>query len=154
MQYVRDDSVMLMFSDGNDDPAYIPALIEKFRTGYDLVFGTRFEPGGKTDDTDDPYGLRRLGNHVLTLLVNLFFGSHYSDSTYGFRIFKTEVWDRMQVKSERNETEYLMSIRAAKMKLKVAQIPIVEGTRAGGEVKAKTWSTGFNHLAVLMKELR
>jgi glycosyltransferase involved in cell wall biosynthesis len=153
MQHVDDDSVMLISSDGNDQPMYIQSLAEKFNEGYDLVFGTRFANGGDTDDSDDPHGLRRFGNRVLTFLVNFFFGSCYSDSTYGFRIFKKSAWDKMGIDSEWNETEYMMSIRAARLGLKVAQIPMIEGKRAHGEVKAKTWRTGVNHLGVLVKEI-
>jgi len=153
MKYVRDDAVLLMSSDGNDDPAYIPPLIETFKGGYDLVFGTRFVAGGSTDDSDDPHGLRKFGNKVLTHLVNLAFGAGYTDSTYGFRIFRKDAWDRMQIDSRWNETEYLMSIRAAKMRLKVAQIPMIEGRRVGGEVKAKTFATGLTHLKILFREL-
>lgn len=153
MQYVRDDAVLIMSTDGNDDPAYIPALIESFRNGYDLVFGTRFADGGATDDSDDSYGLRRAGNRLLTSLVNAIFGASYTDSTYGFRIFKKEAWDVMRIDSKWNETEYMMSIRAAKKKLKVAQIPLVEGRRVGGEVKAKTFATGLSHLRLLFREL-
>jgi hypothetical protein len=58
----------------------------------------------------------------------------------------------MSIHAKKNETEYMMSIRAAKLGLKVAQIPMIEGRRVGGEVKAKTWQTGLDLLGVLLKE--
>jgi glycosyltransferase involved in cell wall biosynthesis len=149
----QDAAVMLMSSDGNDLPEYIPEVISKFNEGYDLVFGTRFVEGGASDNSDDPFRIRCFGNRILTGLVNLFFGTHYSDSTYGgFRLFRKSTWDRMSIHVKKNETEYLMSIRGGKLGLKVAQIPMIEGRRVGGEVKAKTWQTGLELLGVLLKE--
>jgi hypothetical protein len=59
----------------------------------------------------------------------------------------------MKMNSKWNETEFLMSIRSAKLGLRVLQIPVIEGKRAGGEVKAKTVSTGWSLLKVVMREL-
>jgi len=153
MDYVRDDAVILMSSDGNDDPEYIPALISKLREGYDFVSGTRFATGGSSDDSDDPLRIRRFGNKLFTAMVNLLFAAHYTDTAFGFRIFKKEAWDAMNIDAKRNETEYMMSIRAAKLKLKTVEIPMIEGRRVGGEVKAKTWSTGLSFLKLIFSEL-
>ncbi len=153
MSQITEDVVILMASDGNDDPKYIPALLTKIDEGYDVVSGSRFAPGGMTDDSDDPYRIRRLGNRLFTLLVNVLWNAHYSDAAYGLRAFRTDAWNRMKMNSKWNETEFLMSIRSAKLGLRVLQIPVIEGKRAGGEVKAKTVSTGWSLLKVIMREL-
>lgn len=153
MSQISEDVVILMASDGNDDPKYIPDLLAKIEEGYDVVSGSRFAPGGMTDDSDDPYRLRRLGNRLFTLLVNVLWHAQYSDAAYGLRAFRTVAWDRMKMNSKWNETEFLMSIRSAKLGLRVFQIPVIEGQRAGGEVKAKTISTGWSLLKVIMHEL-
>lgn len=153
MRDVNDDVVMLMSSDGNDDPKFIPALLTEFALGHDLVIASRFLPFAGTDDSDDPYHLRRFGNQLLTYLVNLSFGSHYTDPTSGFRIFKTTTWIQLHMNPTKNDTEYLMSVRAAKKKLRTSEVPMIEGKRVGGEVKAKTWSTGLHLLHILIREL-
>ena len=153
MSLITQDIVVLMASDGNDDPKYIPALLAKIDEGYDVVSGSRFAPGGTTDDSDDPYGIRRLGNRFFTCLVNVLWNAKYSDAAYGLRAFRTDAWIKMQMNAKYNETEFLMSIRSAKLGLNVIQIPIVEGKRAGGEVKAKTFSTGWSLMKVIMREL-
>lgn len=153
MSQITEDVVILMASDGNDDPKYIPALLTKIDEGYDVVSGSRFAPGGMTDNSDDPYRIRRLGNRLFTLLVNVLWGAHYSDAAYGLRAFRTDAWNSMKMNSKWNETEFLMSIRSAKLGMRVFQIPVIEGKRAGGEVKAKTVSTGWSLLKVMMREL-
>jgi len=69
------------------------------------------------------------------------------------RTTATQLTNRMKMNSKWNETEFLMSIRSAKLGLRVLQIPVIEGKRAGGEVKAKTVSTGWSLLKVVMREL-
>ena len=152
MSQITEDVVVLMASDGNDDPKYVPAFLAKIEEGYDVVSGSRFAPGGLTDDGDDPYGIRRLGNRFFTLLVNVLWNAQSTDAAYSLRAFRTEAWNRMNMNSKWNETEFLMSIRSAKLGLRVTQIPVIEGIRAGGEVKAKTVSTGWSLLKVVMRE--
>jgi glycosyltransferase involved in cell wall biosynthesis len=154
MEAVRGDVVVLMASDGNDDPKYIPDLLSKLDEGFDIVSGSRFAEGGKTDDTDDPIGVRRFGNKLFTLIVNAVWHASYSDATYGMRAFRTSAWRRIDLKPQRNETEFLMSIKAAKLGLKTTQVPMIEGRRVGGEVKARTLTTGWHFLKLIASELR
>ena len=153
MNYVEDDVVILMSSDGNDDPVYLFPLIKKLGEEHDIVCGTRFAQGGSSDNSDDPLHIRRFGNKLFTNLVNLLFAANYTDTTYGFRGFKKQAWDAMKINSRKNETEYMMSIRAAKLKMKTAEIPMTEGRRVGGKVKAKTFPTGLSFLRLIFSEL-
>ena len=152
MSQVTEDVIVLMASDGNDDPAYIPPLLAKIDEGYELVSGSRFAKGGGTDDTDDPAGIRRFGNKFFTWIVNVFWNGKFTDSTYGMRAYTREAWQKLKIDSTKNETEFMMSIRSAKLRLKVCQIPIVEGKRVGGEVKARTLSTGWSFLELVLRE--
>ena len=153
MLQINEDVITLMASDGNDDPRYIPTLLAKITEGYEIVSGSRFAEGGKTDDSDDPLRIRRLGNRLFTYLVNILWSAHYTDSTYGMRAFTRETWSKLDMNATRNETEFLMSIRSAKLGLKVCQIPIVEGRRVGGEVKARSLSTGLSFIKIIIREL-
>jgi glycosyltransferase involved in cell wall biosynthesis len=152
MSQINEDVVVLMASDGNDDPSYVASLLAKIDEGYDLASGSRFMKGGRSDDSDDRVGIRRFGNRFFTFIVDVLWGSDLTDAAYGLRAFRVEAWKKMNINAEKNETEFLMSIRSAKLRLKVCQIPVVEGTRVGGEVKAATLSTGWSLLKVIMRE--
>ena len=50
-------------------------------SGADFAKGRRFAVGGGSSDITR---LRRLGNSLLAAVVNLSYGTHYSDLCYGF----------------------------------------------------------------------
>ena len=150
----KEEIIVLMASDGNDDPRYIAPLLSKIAEGYDVVSGSRFMEGGSTDDSDDRFGVRRFGNRFFTFLVNAIWNARYTDSTYGMRAFTRGAWQRLGIDAVRNETEFMMSIRGAKLHLRISQIPVAEGKRAGGEVKAGSLSTGWSFLKLIGRELR
>lgn len=153
IERVQEEAVLLMSSDGNDDPKYLPAISAKLAEGYDIVAGSRFTGGGRSDDGDDPIGIRRFGNRFFTILVNLLWNGRLTDSTYSLRAVRVWAWHRMKIDATRNETEYLMSIRACKLRLKIGEIPVVEGQRVGGKVKAATLPTGWSFLGLILREL-
>lgn len=45
--YARGEFVLPVMADGCDDPGTIPIMVEKARSGYDLVCGCRYMKGGK-----------------------------------------------------------------------------------------------------------
>ena len=153
MARVTEDVIVLMASDGNDNPSYTSQLLTKIEEGYDVVSGSRFAEGGRTDDSDDPIGVRKFGNRFFTWIVNAIWKADYTDSTYGMRAFRRDAWERLKIDATRNETEFMMSIRCAKLGLRVCQIPIVEGRRVGGEVKARSLSTGWCFTKLILREL-
>jgi len=55
-----------------------------------IVSGSGFWKGGSTDDSDDPFGIRRFGNRFFTFLVNLLWNAHLSDATYGLRAYRAD----------------------------------------------------------------
>jgi glycosyltransferase involved in cell wall biosynthesis len=153
MQLVEGDAVVELSSDGNEDPRTIPLLLREIDNGADLVIASRLALGGRTDDTDDPMKVRRLGNRLLTFLINVLWGAKLTDSTNGLRAFRTDAWQKMHLDASHFEAEFLMSIRAIKLKLRVAEVPTVEGSRVGGEVQAKTSKVGIALLHVVVREM-
>jgi len=153
MERVDEEIVVFMSSDGNDDPAYVSAMLAKMAEGYDIVAGSRFIGNGNTDDSDDPIGIRRFGNMAFTMLINLLWNGHLTDSLFGLRALRVSAWRSMKIEATRNETEFLMSISACKLGLKIAEIPVVEGQRVGGGVKATTLATGWCFLWLMVREL-
>ena len=151
MQMVEGDAVVELSSDGNEDPRTIPMLLEKIERGADLVIASRFAQGGKTDNSDDPMLIRWLGNRFLTLLVNLLWGSSLTDTTNGLRAFRVSAWNMMDLDARQFDDTFLMSIRAAKLGLRLEEVPTVEGKRVGGKVQARTTRVGP---ALLMRVFR
>ncbi|MGZ3321677.1 MAG: glycosyltransferase family 2 protein [Xanthobacteraceae bacterium] len=77
----RCDVIIEFNPDGNSIPEDIPRIIAKINEGYDLVIGSRYRGGAKSDDDD---WLTATGNWMFTRIVNLLFGTQYTDVLVGF----------------------------------------------------------------------
>src|SRR6201991_1665575 len=82
------DVVVMFDADGSADPAEIPAFVAALVAGADLAKGSRFAPGGGSDDITL---LRRSGNAGLNGVANTLFGTGYSDLCYGYNAFWTDL---------------------------------------------------------------
>src|SRR5215471_8014761 len=81
---VTGDVIAMVDADGSTDPGEIPRFVRTLLSGADFAKGTRFAAGGGSSDITR---LRRLGNRLLSAMVNLCYGTHYSDLCYGFNVF-------------------------------------------------------------------
>ena len=78
------DIIVMIDADGSTDPNEIPRFVQALLQGNDFAKGSRFiAEGGSHDIT----ALRKLGNYGLSQLVNLLFGTRYSDLCYGYNAF-------------------------------------------------------------------
>src|SRR3954463_13554798 len=70
------DIVVMLDADGSTDANEIPRFGDALRQGADMAKGSRFTQGGGSCDITP---LRRAGNRFLCALVNVLYGTHYSD---------------------------------------------------------------------------
>ncbi|MEC7488694.1 MAG: glycosyltransferase family 2 protein [Pseudomonadota bacterium] len=123
--------VIIPFSpDGNSIPEAIPLLIAKMREGYDMVIASRYKGDAQSDDDD---WLTGLGNRVFTKTVSILFKADYTDALVIYRAFRTELVDTLGFNKPKKALlfELPLSIRCAKLKLKVTEIPSSEPMRIG-----------------------
>src|SRR6185369_17837073 len=73
------DIIVMIDADGSTDPTEIPRFVDALQGGADFAKGSRFRPGG---DSDDITPLRRLGNMGLNGLVNVLMGTRFTDLCY------------------------------------------------------------------------
>lgn len=152
---VTADALILFTPDGNSKPEILPQLIAKLEEGYDMVIASRYLGGAKSEDDDLFTG---FGNWVFTKLINLLFGGRYTDTLVGLRAYRCEAMRSMQLPGMAEATPFrarypLMnswetgaSIRAAKMRLRVCEIPGDEPARIGGVRKLSIIRNGFGTL--------
>ncbi len=126
------DIIVMLDADGSTDPAEIPRFVEVLLSGSDFAKGSRFAPGGRSIDTTTP---RRLGNRALNVLVNMRFGTRYSDLSYGYNAFWRHCLAHMQVTREGLKVETLINLRVARAGLRVAEVASIEHERLFGETK-------------------
>jgi len=145
----RGDIIVMLDADGSTDPAEIGRFIQPLLDGHDFAKGSRFVPGG---DSLDITTARRLGNRGLCTLVNVLFGTRYTDLCYGYNAFWRHCLAHMSVTCDGFEVETLMNVRVARAGLSVAEVPSVEHARLHGESKLRAVRDGLRVLAVIARE--
>jgi glycosyltransferase involved in cell wall biosynthesis len=161
LPHITGDVIVSLSPDGNCDPAVLPRLVEKMREGYDLVIGSRYLDGMKSEDDDLITG---FGNWLFTRAVNLLYRARYSDVMVIYRAFtKSLVYD-LGLDREQSYTlpeklfgtviswEPLMSVRAAKYSKRISEVPAGEPPRIGGERKLQILRWGAAYWFQIWKE--
>jgi glycosyltransferase involved in cell wall biosynthesis len=153
------DIIVMIDADGSTDPTEIPSFIEALRSGADFAKGSRFDgTGGSADITR----VRRIGNRLLSLLVNTLFGTRYSDLCYGYNAFWAKHLDVFGLDSttpaakrlwgDGFEIETLLNLRAAKARLKIVEVPSYEQRRIHGESNLNAVTDGLRVLRTIARE--
>ncbi len=143
------DIVVLLDADGSTDPAEIPIYVSTLLAGADFAKGSRFLQGAGT--TDMPR-FRQFGNWCLVAMTNVFFGTHYSDITYGYNAFWRRDAHYLALDIDGWACEVVNNIRAAKHKLHIVEVASFEHERLGGEAKLRTFSAGWTILTAILRE--
>jgi glycosyltransferase involved in cell wall biosynthesis len=139
----------LIMGDADDtyDFTLIPVFLEKLQQGYDFVTGSRHVQG--FEEKSMPLLHRFFGNPALTALLNLLFGTRYTDVYCGFRGFSRTAYDTIHPVSPGMEFNLELAINAGLAGLTVAEIPIQLHPRKG-ESKLRTLRDGWRSLRMML----
>lgn len=150
LREAKGDIVVMMDADCSHTSNEIGLLIEGIKSGFDVCMGSRFIQGGGSEDITL---FRRIGNKFFVLLVDIIWGMNYSDLCYGYRSFRRECIPKLKLESDGFGIETEISIKAAKAKLNVLEVPSYEKRRRAGEAKLRTFRDGFGILKRIAIEL-
>ncbi|RDE16212.1 MAG: hypothetical protein C4K48_02200 [Candidatus Thorarchaeota archaeon] len=150
-----DADALLFFSpDGNEDPSDLPHLIDTMIAHHaDLVIASRFTEGSVSDDSDDPYRIRRVGNMFFSRLTKLFWGGSVTDAINGYRLIKRSLLKHLKQDAQGYNIEIQQTIRCLKLKKRVVEIPTRELERVGPAKQSPTLKMGSQFTRVILKEL-
>ncbi len=151
LEHATCDYVVAFSPDNNSIPELIPDLIQKLHQGHDMVIVSRYLDTATSED-DDP--VTAFGNWMFTKAVNILFKGSYTDSLVIFRGFKRILPTELKL-DERTLPlfEMQLSIRCAKYKRNVAEIPGSEPKRISGVRKMKPLYNGSAIVYLIIKEL-
>jgi glycosyltransferase involved in cell wall biosynthesis len=124
----------------------IPRFVAELEGGAELVMGDRMgniQPGAM------PWLHRYIGNPILTGLLNLFFRTGVTDAHCGMRALRSDVLERLDLRTTGMEFASEMVIRASREKLRITEFPIEYHPR-GGESKLSSFRDGWRHLRFLL----
>lgn len=153
LKEAKGDYLIFFGPDGNENPDDIALLMNLIEEGYDMAIASRFMIGGRRDDSEHLIPYRGLGNRAYTLMANIFFGGNYTDTINGFRAIRKDKLERLHIDAQGFGIEFQISMRAMKLKYKVAEFPTYESDRIGGKSTAGTVRTGLYALYLLIREI-
>jgi glycosyltransferase involved in cell wall biosynthesis len=144
----KGDVIISMDADLSNRPTELKLLIAGIETGYDICMGSRFLTGGGSDDMPM---VRKLGNWCFVKIVNILYGSKYTDLCYGYRSFARNVPGRLHLDEKGFGIEAEISIKAVKKGMKVLEVPSYEKRRESGVGKLLTFRDGWAILRTILR---
>ncbi|MFM7173388.1 MAG: glycosyltransferase family 2 protein [Caldilinea sp.] len=142
------DLLVIQDADLEYDPSDFVRLVEPILEGRAaVVYGSRFLGG--------PRAAMRLshtlGNQLLTVATNLFYGTSLSDMETCYKCFRRTVIDGMPLRSRRFEIEPELTAKILKRGYTIYEVPISYNGRDFHEGKKITWRDGIAALRTLVK---
>lgn len=145
----RGEIIVMLDGDGSADPWEIPKFVAALLEGADYAKGSRFTAGGASDDIT---WFRQMGNSGLVTLVNLLYGTRYTDLCYGLNAFWRRCLPIVAPACDGFEVEAFMNLRATRAGLAVREVGSHELQRRAGLSKLHSVRDGSRILRTIIQE--
>lgn len=157
------DIIVMFDADGSADPAEIPRFVQALVDGADVAKGSRFAPGGGSDDITL---MRRLGNASLNALANALLRTSYTDLCYGYNAFWRSLVPHLNLPDpavsrpdemrwgDGFEIETVLTCRFALLGARVVEVPSVERLRIHGASNLNAVNDGMRVFRTVLDEYR
>jgi glycosyltransferase involved in cell wall biosynthesis len=143
------DVVVIQDADLEYDPDDYPVLLEAILAGRaDVVYGSRFRLGGRKG-----YWKNYLANRFLTSLSNLTTGLALTDMETCYKMFRRDVIRQIAagLEQDRFGFEPEVTAAAARMPVRVVEVPIRYHSRGHDEGKKIGWKDGLKAIWCIAK---
>ena len=130
------DLAVQMDCDFSHSPSYVPQFLEQIQ-GYDVVVGSRYVPGGKTDERWG-WGRWLLSWWANSIYTRLLLGCKVKDATAGFKCWRRETLqgiDLSRIRSQGYVFQVEMAYVTERLGYRVLEIPIYFEDRRVGRSK-------------------
>ena len=134
------DIILIQDADLEYNPAEYPVLLGPILDGRaDVVYGSRFLGG--------PHRVlffwHYVGNKFLTTLSNIFSNLNLTDMETCYKVFRADVLGKISLKSDRFGFEPEVTLKLAKLKCRIYEVPISYSGRDYSEGKKIGWKDGL-----------
>ena len=98
------------------------------------------------------YSLHFFGNKFLSLATNIIYACKVTDMETGYKVFRKEVIDGMNLKANKFDFEPEITAKILKRGYKIIEVPIdFTNPRTFSQGKKITWKDGVKHFIYLLK---
>ena len=126
-----------------------PRLLRPLLDGHaDAVFGSRYLAGAQMRVL--PFWHSAI-NKTLTAVSNMFSNLSLTDMETCYKVFRTDLLKSIPIRSQRFGIEPELTMKAAKRKLRIYEVPISYHGRTWEEGKKIGWKDGFQALGVILR---
>jgi len=120
--YIRGKWIVMGDADLTYDFRELTPFVEKFKSGYEFVMGSRFD--GSIEDGAMPGLHRYFGTPLTTWILNRIYHSRYSDIHCGLRGITKAALEKINLRSQSWEYASEMVLKAARLNLKFSEVPV------------------------------
>ncbi len=149
IEEARGRFIIMADADASYDLTDLQRFLDRLRAGDDLVMGSRLQ--GRIEPGAMPW-LHRIGNPVLSGILNLFFRGRVSDPHCGMRGFSADAYRRMRLSSTGMEFASEMVIKAVLAGMRISNLPITlrpDGRTSHGP-HLRSFRDGWRHLRYML----
>jgi glycosyltransferase involved in cell wall biosynthesis len=142
------DVLIVQDADLEYDPSEIPRLVSLIeRDIADVVFGSRFLSIGPHRVL---YFWHSVGNKLLTLLSNMLTNLNLTDMEVGYKAFRREVLNGLELREDRFGFEPEFTAKVARRGWRIYEVPISYYGRTYEEGKKIGWRDGVHALRCVL----
>jgi dolichol-phosphate mannosyltransferase len=142
----RGEFLLNMDADGSHSPQYFASMWAE-RERFDITIGSRYAPGGHTEN---PAVLIWM-SYIVNLTFRLAFSIHAKDVTNSFRLYRRSVLTPLCLESNDFEIleEILIKAIIHRPPARIGEVPVTFARRKAGESKRKLVQFAFGYLKTL-----
>jgi glycosyltransferase involved in cell wall biosynthesis len=147
----RSKGKFIVMGDADDsyDFSAVPDFVKKWREGYDVVMGNRFQ--GEIKPGAMPWHHKYIGNPGLSTLLNVLFRTGAGDSHCGMRGFTRAAFDQMDLRTTGMEFASEFIIKASQLGVRITEVPVVlSPDKRGRPPHLRSFHDGWRHLRFML----